>query len=135
MPAPNGDYPSPALTRELYHQLEQWRSQLPPTLRFDDDTPDPEPDLSNIIVVSWLRARYSVARYHIGRPYLCVTSCTEVSADQYRYKALHHTNLLTEWDRQRCSETLRSILRWSEIVRNISSVKGCNHIAFFICGQ
>lgn len=69
--APSGDYPNAALARELYHQLDRWRSQLPTTLRFDDETPiaGPEP-LSDVLVVSLLRSRYFVAQYHLGRPFL-----------------------------------------------------------------
>ncbi|ETN39399.1 uncharacterized protein HMPREF1541_05622 [Cyphellophora europaea CBS 101466] len=119
---PTGDYPNMSLTRELYHQLDQWRSQLPPALRFDDDSPDPDPEvLTNVLVVSWLRARYSVARYHLGRPFL--------------YKALHHPYALTEHDRHRCKQTLESILRWAAIMRNISNVKSCIPLAFLMCGQ
>lgn len=71
LPAPSGEYPNPVLSRELYHQLDRWRSQLPPALRFDDSTPDPDPEiLGSVLVVCWLRARYSVARYHLGRPFL-----------------------------------------------------------------
>lgn len=70
-PAPSGDYPNVALARELYHQLDQWRSRLPPGLRFDDETPIPDPAvLTNVLVVSWLHARYAVAKYHLGRPFL-----------------------------------------------------------------
>lgn len=68
---PSTDYPNAALARELYHQLDQWRSQLPTRLRFDDETPITGPTpLSEVLVGSLLRSRYFVSHYHLGRPFL-----------------------------------------------------------------
>ncbi|KAJ6188435.1 hypothetical protein N7519_003343 [Penicillium mononematosum] len=64
-------YSLSSLEEELTHQLEQWRDQLPAPLQFDEDNLAPLPESpKDILVVSWLRARYMSARYHFGRPLL-----------------------------------------------------------------
>ncbi|SPN99722.1 uncharacterized protein DNG_02573 [Cephalotrichum gorgonifer] len=66
-----GDYPPQALEAELLHQIEQWREQLPEYLQWDDGDLVPSPSSpENILVVSWLRSRYLIARYHLRRPLL-----------------------------------------------------------------
>jgi hypothetical protein len=69
-------YPGPSITAEMHHQLEQWRSNLPPPLQFsDDENVDDSPSPAHVIAKAMLRGRYLVAKFHIGRPFL--------------YKALH----------------------------------------------
>lgn len=69
--ATTGDYASPALVVELLHQLEQWRSQLPLALQFDDVSPLSTPKApGDVLVLPLLRARYVIARYHLARPLL-----------------------------------------------------------------
>ncbi|KPI39966.1 uncharacterized protein AB675_11508 [Cyphellophora attinorum] len=119
---PTGDYPNTALARELYHQLERWRSQLPSGLRFDEETPvDGAGPLGDVLVVALLRSRYFVAQYHLGRPFL--------------YKALHQPSMLTEEDVQRCREALQATLKWADLALNMLSIKSCVPLAFPICGQ
>ncbi|KIW74780.1 hypothetical protein Z517_11550 [Fonsecaea pedrosoi CBS 271.37] len=119
---PSAHYPNAAVAQELYHQLDQWRSQLPAQLRFDDETPVTGPDpVSEVLVVSLLRSRYFVAHYHLGRPFL--------------YKALHHPTALTEYDQQRCKQALRAILKYSEVTESLLGIKGCMPLAFSWCGQ
>lgn len=64
-------YPLPALEEELTLQLETWRQQLPPGLWFDTDAALPTArSQSQGSAAAWLRARYIIAKYHIGRPLL-----------------------------------------------------------------
>lgn len=63
------EYPSQSVAEELHQQLERWRNRLPATLQFDDDHLVPLPESpSRILVVSWLRFRYTIAKFHFGRP-------------------------------------------------------------------
>lgn len=67
------EYPPLALEAEMMHQLEQWRAQLPEALQWDDADLVPAPTSpENILVVTWLRSRYWIARYHLRRPLLYV---------------------------------------------------------------
>lgn len=69
--ANTGDYPHAGLIEELFHQLEQWRIQLPAKLQFDDDSTLPMPNsIANVLVVPWLQSRYVIAQYHLARPLL-----------------------------------------------------------------
>ncbi|KAL2815278.1 hypothetical protein BDW59DRAFT_166868 [Aspergillus cavernicola] len=66
-----GEYSSPSMEEELFQQLERWRNQLPSALQFDDEQLAPLPESpSDILVVSWLRLRYIIAKFHFGRPLL-----------------------------------------------------------------
>jgi hypothetical protein len=67
------DYPPQALEDELFHQIEQWRQQLPEALQFVDGNAEFRPiSPQDYLVVPWLRARYLIAKYHLRRPLLWV---------------------------------------------------------------
>ncbi|KAK2686028.1 hypothetical protein QWA68_015531 [Fusarium oxysporum] len=55
----------------MMYQIEQWREHLPPTIAFDapSELSPPESPLE-LIVSPWLPARYLLAKWHIGRPFL-----------------------------------------------------------------
>ncbi|KAK5275618.1 hypothetical protein LTR40_012761, partial [Exophiala xenobiotica] len=77
--------PSTALAEELWHQLEQWRANLPEALHFTEDDPEPVFDSpSDAVVVALLQARYRISTFHLGRPFL--------------YKALQNPSAATEND-------------------------------------
>ncbi|CAK7205464.1 hypothetical protein SEUCBS139899_008239 [Sporothrix eucalyptigena] len=127
------DYPPQALEDELLHQLEQWRSQLPGYLQWEDDNahryanPSPVIDPSvpttpaNIFVVPWLQARYCIARYHLRRPLL--------------HRALHHPDSMTASDFDKCRDALACAVRWCSIVRPTLEVMDCLYLKYFLCTQ
>jgi hypothetical protein len=81
--AERAGYPTTTITSEMHHQLEQWRTNLPPPLQFSNDKiEDAPPSPAHVIAKAMLRSRYLVAKFHIGRPFL--------------YKALHAPAHTTE---------------------------------------
>lgn len=92
-------YPSAKLTAEMHHQLEQWRSNLPPSLQFsDNESADDSPSPAHVIAKAMLRSRYLVARFHIGRPFL--------------YKALHAPSLTNDAEYLEVRQGLRGGMYW-----------------------
>ncbi|KAJ4132399.1 hypothetical protein NW754_015215 [Fusarium falciforme] len=68
---PGGSYQSLSLEDEFTYQLEQWRHQLPAVIQFEVDSDMPPARYPwDVVVTPWLRARYVVAKWHIGRPFL-----------------------------------------------------------------
>ncbi|KAF9894502.1 hypothetical protein FE257_006385 [Aspergillus nanangensis] len=119
---PDKKYPLTSLEEELSHQLEQWRSQLPLALQFEDDHLVPLGDSpGDILVVSWLRARYLIAKYHFGRPLL--------------HKVLSYPMDATEEDLQRCREVFRLIFSWEPIIQVMGLMKNCMPLKFQISAQ
>ncbi|CAK7229576.1 hypothetical protein SBRCBS47491_007294 [Sporothrix bragantina] len=127
------DYPPQALEDELLHQLEQWRSQLPGYLQWEDDNahryadpgpvfdPSMPPTPASIFVVPWLQARYCIARYHLRRPLL--------------HRALHHPDSMTAADFDKCRDALACAVRWCSIIRPTLEVMDCLYLKYFLCTQ
>ncbi|CAK7274841.1 hypothetical protein SEPCBS57363_006370 [Sporothrix epigloea] len=127
------DYPPQALEDELLHQLEQWRSQLPGYLQWEDDNshryadpgpifnPSVPPSPASVFVVPWLPARYCVARYHLRRPLL--------------HRALHHPDSMTAADYDKCRDALDCAIRWASIIRPTLEVMDCLYLKYFVCTQ
>ncbi|KAL4863336.1 hypothetical protein BDV12DRAFT_177579 [Aspergillus spectabilis] len=116
------EYSSPSVEDELFQQLERWRNQLPPALQFDDDHLAPLPESpSEILVVSWLRFRYIIAKFHFGRPLL--------------HKILSRPNDATEAELRRCTEVFDQVFQWEPIIRVIAVMKSCMPLKFQICSQ
>ncbi|KAH7082296.1 hypothetical protein FB567DRAFT_562111 [Paraphoma chrysanthemicola] len=92
-------YPSASVTAEMHHQLEQWRSNLPPSLQFSDaESADDSPSPAHVIAKAMLRSRYLVAKFHIGRPFL--------------YKALHAPSFTNDTEYSEVREGLRGGMFW-----------------------
>lgn len=52
-------------------QLEQWRDHLPSAIAFETSIELPPPrSAEDVLVIPWLQARYLIAKWHIGRPFL-----------------------------------------------------------------
>ncbi|KAL4869501.1 hypothetical protein BDV12DRAFT_82250 [Aspergillus spectabilis] len=143
----SGTFPHPAVNVELHHQLSQWRSNLPPGLRFPESisnstttspatvTTSPNPisphplsssntrPLSPAVAVSeaMLRGRYMIAKFHIGRPYL--------------YKALRIPNQLSEDDLEQVRAGLQNAMNWPIILGIFRDMKSCIPIKFAFCSQ
>ncbi len=129
------DYPPQAVEDELLHQLEQWRSQLPSYLQWqdsevegildnDDDQYSPPrapPTPADIFVVPWLQARYCIARYHLRRPLL--------------HRALHHPDWMSTAELDTCRDALACAVRWCAVIRPTLRVADCLYLKFFICTQ
>lgn len=146
--ADSGTLPLPAVNAELHHQLEQWRMNLPPALQFDDtrnnnnndDDDDHEIINSNItrsppdttsplspasaVASAMLRGRYTIAKFHIGRPYL--------------YKALVRAptpESLTDTDLEQVRSGLRHAMHWPIVGGIFRRMKSCIPIKFAFCSQ
>ncbi|KAL2807922.1 hypothetical protein BJX63DRAFT_410809 [Aspergillus granulosus] len=116
------EYTSQSVAEELHQQLERWRNRLPATLQFDDDHLVPMPESpSQILVVSWLRFRYIIAKFHFGRPLI--------------HKILHHPNDTTDEELRRCREIFNQIFSWEPFIRLVSVMKSCMPLKFHICCQ
>ena len=92
-------YPTASITAEMHHQLEQWRTNLPPALQFsDDENADDSPSPAHVIAKAMLRSRYLVANFHIGRPFL--------------YKALHAPAHTTDSEYREIRKGLKGGTYW-----------------------
>ncbi|KAL4954147.1 hypothetical protein BDW69DRAFT_183827 [Aspergillus filifer] len=116
------EYSSPSVEEELFQQLERWRNQLPAALQFNDAHLAPLPDSPrNILVVSWLRFRYIIAKFHFGRPLL--------------HKVLSRPEEATEAELRRCAEVFAQIFQWEPIIQVIAVMKSCMPLKFQISSQ
>ncbi|KAL4925272.1 Zn(II)2Cys6 transcription factor [Aspergillus undulatus] len=116
------EYSSPTVEEELFQQLERWRNQLPAALQFDDNNLAPLPDSpSNILVVSWLRFRYIIAKFHFGRPLL--------------HKVLSRPGDTTDAELRRCAEVFDQVFQWEPIIKVIAVMKSCMPLKFQISSQ
>ncbi|EME78661.1 uncharacterized protein MYCFIDRAFT_205123 [Pseudocercospora fijiensis CIRAD86] len=114
--------PSAYLAQELFHQLEQWRSSLPSSIRDDLDS---EPVVHNhpaqTLAVAMLQGRYWISIYHIGRPFL--------------YKALSSVSKLAENDLDICRRSAEAAIAWFAAFQRCIKMRGYMHLNFFVCGQ
>ncbi|KAG5791076.1 hypothetical protein H9Q69_009883 [Fusarium xylarioides] len=116
------DYPPEPVEDELIRQLEQWRERLPPILQFDPKSPLTQAESpSDALVTAWLHARYSVARYHIGRPLL--------------HRALERPASLTEGHLRKCRDAISAVLTWASVIQVTDTMRSCNPLKFFVCSQ
>ncbi|KAK5452165.1 hypothetical protein LTS15_007229 [Exophiala xenobiotica] len=114
--------PSTALAEELWHQLEQWRANLPEALHFAEDDPEPVFDSpSDAVVVALLQARYRISTFHLGRPFL--------------YKALQNPSAATENDLKMCSRALRFAMDWPLIWDRLCAMPNFMPLKYFCAGQ
>ncbi|KAJ4304581.1 hypothetical protein N0V90_000107 [Kalmusia sp. IMI 367209] len=113
---------SPSLTAEMHHQLEQWRSNLPPSLQFtDNENVDESPSPAHVIARAMLRSRYRVAKFHIGRPFL--------------YKALHAPSYTTQSEYEEVRKGLEGAMYWPTTMGLCVQMKSALPIKFGWCSQ
>ncbi|KAF9890946.1 hypothetical protein FE257_005203 [Aspergillus nanangensis] len=142
----SGTFPLPAINIELHHQLEQWRLNLPPAIQFPEAPPTTPADINitaanspnntksphpydtnrpispaTAVSEAMLRGRYSIAKFHIGRPYL--------------YKALRIPGSLTEDDLEQIRSGLRNAMHWPVVGGIFRNMKSCIPIKFAFCSQ
>ncbi|KAL3459699.1 hypothetical protein BJX64DRAFT_264528 [Aspergillus heterothallicus] len=116
------EYSSQSVAEELHQQLERWRNRLPATLQFDDDHLVPQPESpSQVLVVSWLRFRYIIAKFHFGRPLI--------------HKIIHRPTDATDEELRRCTDFFSQIFSWEPFIRLFSVMKSCMPLRFHICCQ
>ncbi|PVH98265.1 C6 zinc finger domain-containing protein [Periconia macrospinosa] len=115
-------HPSPSLTAEMHHQLEQWRNNLPPSLQFSDhEDADDGPSPAHVIAKAMLRSRYLVAKFHIGRPFL--------------YKALHAPGQTTDSEYREIQKGLQGGMFWPTTMGLCVQMKSALPIKFGWCSQ
>ncbi|KAF2275478.1 C6 zinc finger domain-containing protein [Westerdykella ornata] len=114
--------PTPTITAEMHHQLEQWRANLPPALQFTDaDNEDDSPSPAHVIARAMLRSRYLVAKFHIGRPFL--------------YKALHYPTHTTDGEYEEIAKGLQGAMFWPTTTGQCAQMKSALPIKFGWCSQ
>jgi hypothetical protein len=114
--------PSTTLAEELRHQLEQWRANLPRTLKYAEDRPDQAFACpADAVVVGLLYTRYRVSIFHLGRPFL--------------YKAIQNPATLTELDMKICSEALLFAMEWPLTWEICAKMKSFMPLRYFGSGQ
>jgi len=115
-------HPSPTLTAEMHHQIEQWRSNLPPSLQFSDGEEAGEgTSPAHVVAKAMLRSRYRVAKFHIGRPFL--------------YKALHAPGYMTESEYGEVRKGLQAAMYWPTTMGPCAQMKSALPIKFGWCSQ
>lgn len=129
--AETGNLPRPAVSAELHHQIEQWRLNLPPTIQFSENLdgrespsaaePDNPVSPAAAVADAMLRARFRIAKFHIGRPYL--------------YKALRAPVSLTDEDFEQIKSGLRYAMDWPVLRGVFPRMKSGIPIKFAFCSQ
>jgi len=114
--------PTPTITAEMHHQLEQWRTNLPPPLQFsDDEDANTSASPAHVIAKAMLRSRYLVAKFHIGRPFL--------------YKALHAPAYTSEGDYHEIQQGLKGGMYWPTTMGLCTQMKSALPLKFGWCSQ
>ncbi|KAH7136157.1 hypothetical protein B0J11DRAFT_426742 [Dendryphion nanum] len=115
--------PTPNITAEMHHQLEQWRMNLPPSLQFSDteDIAEHSPTPAHVIAKAMLRSRYLVAKFHIGRPFL--------------YKALHYPGHTTEAEYREAQAGLEGGMYWPTTMGLCTQMLSALPVKFGWCSQ
>ncbi|KAF2762860.1 putative C6 finger domain protein [Pseudovirgaria hyperparasitica] len=123
--AETADFPPQAVVAELYHQLEQWREALPSIIQFAHDesaqrhvtkTASPAHAVADAI----LRSRYRIAKFHIGRPFLC--------------KVLQSPSTATQRDLEACASAFEAAMWWPAVQGICQLMKSFSPLKFaFSC--
>lgn len=153
--ADSGAIPLPAVNTELHHQLEQWRTNLPPAIKFSDPQPatshptpvDPSTSIhpSPSSVASPIPA--SPRPQDPLRPISPAVAVTDAMlrgrhmiaqfhiGRPYLYKALRIPNLLTDDDLEQIKSGLRNAMNWPVTQGIFRKMKSCIPIKFAFCSQ
>lgn len=110
--------PSTTVANELRHQLEQWRTNLPPALQFDGDR-DTFSCPAEAFAMSLLQTRYRSAIYHLGRPFL--------------YKSLTNPSLATDQELNFCSEALQTASDWPIATNTCQKMTSFSPLKYYVC--
>lgn len=141
-PAETENFPPPPLVSELHHQLDQWRTSLPELIKFsEEDQSDVRPKSpAHAVADAMLRARYRIANFHIGRPFMSVflkSFCPFFIMTNFihRYKALHRPETLSNYDLQACHDGLLSAMNWAQVMGINRTMMSCMPIKFGLGSQ
>ncbi|KAJ5995018.1 hypothetical protein N7481_001995 [Penicillium waksmanii] len=151
----SGAIPLPAVNTELHHQLEQWRTNLPPAIKFSDPQPatshptpaDPSTSIhpSPSSVASPIPA--SPRPQDSLRPLSPAVAVTDAMlrgrhmiaqfhiGRPYLYKALRIPNLLTDDDLEQIKSGLQNAMDWPVTQGIFRKMTSCIPIKFAFCSQ
>ncbi|KAF2022393.1 hypothetical protein BU24DRAFT_430726 [Aaosphaeria arxii CBS 175.79] len=115
--------PTASMTAEMRHQLEQWRTNLPPSLQFtDDENLELSPSPAHVFAKAMLRSRYLVAKFHLGRPFL--------------YKALHYSpGQISDNEYREIADGLKGGMYWPTTMGLCTQMKAALPLKFGWCSQ
>ncbi|KAJ5575767.1 hypothetical protein N7535_002693 [Penicillium sp. DV-2018c] len=156
----SGTIPLPAINTELHHQLEQWRTNLPPTIQFNNvpysstshSAPaDPSPSASASVSISSPANLSSPRPRTRPDPTIRPLSPAIAVADAmlkgrymiarfhigrpYIYKALRIPHLLTDEDFVQVRSGLQNAMDWPITQGIFRKMKSCVPIKFAFCSQ
>ncbi|OAP56358.1 hypothetical protein AYL99_09537 [Fonsecaea erecta] len=114
--------PSTKVAEELRHQLEQWRTNLPPALHYPGEREKQSFDCpAEAVVVALLQMRYRVSIFHLGRPFL--------------YKAIQNPTSVNETELKLCAEALEYAMDWHMTLDVCVKMRNFAPVKYFACGQ
>ncbi|KAJ5165374.1 uncharacterized protein N7500_007204 [Penicillium coprophilum] len=152
----SGTFPLPAINSELHHQLEQWRTNLPPAIKFNNApysshptpaTPSIHPSPSASVASP---AHMSSPRQRQTDPNKPLSAAIAVAdamlkgrhmiarfhiGRPYLYKALRIPHLLTDEDFLQVRSGLQNAMDWPVTQGIFRKMKSCIPIKFAFCSQ
>ncbi|KAJ5104512.1 transcriptional regulator family: Fungal Specific TF [Penicillium alfredii] len=160
----SGTFPLPAVNAELHHQLEQWRTNLPPTIQFSISSsplpsnshttpaeqsgssihPSPSPAATTTLPNNPISPRPTDST---NRPLSPATAITDAMlrgryqiarfhiGRPYLYKALRIPGSLTDEDFEQIKSGLLNAMDWPVTQGIFRKMKSCIPIKFAFCSQ
>ncbi|KAJ5979137.1 hypothetical protein N7501_002479 [Penicillium viridicatum] len=152
----SGTFPLPAINTELHHQLEQWRTNLPTTIQFNNAPysshptpatpsihPSPSASIASPVHLSSPRPRQTDQNHPLS-PAIAVTDAMLKGRHMiarfhigrpYLYKALRIPHLLTDEDFVQVRSGLQNAMDWPITQGIFRKMKSCIPIKFAFCSQ
>ncbi|KGO45517.1 Transcription factor, fungi [Penicillium expansum] len=152
----SGTFPLPAINTELHHQLEQWRTNLPTTIQFNNAPysshptpatpsihPSPSASIASPAHLSSPRPRHTDPNQPLS-PAIAVTDAMLKGRHMiarfhigrpYLYKALRIPHLLTDEDFVQVQSGLQNAMDWPITQGIFRKMKSCIPIKFAFCSQ
>ncbi|KAJ5398754.1 hypothetical protein N7465_009243 [Penicillium sp. CMV-2018d] len=152
----SGTFPLPAINTELHHQLEQWRTNLPTTIQFNNAPysshptpatpsihPSPSASIASPVHISSPRPRQTDQNHPLS-PAIAVTDAMLKGRHMiarfhigrpYLYKALRIPHLLTDEDFVQVRSGLQNAMDWPITQGIFRKMKSCIPIKFAFCSQ
>jgi hypothetical protein len=113
--------PSPFVAEELFSQLYQWCDNLPTGLKFSENNAVQPHEPAEAVATMLLRTRYTLAIYHISRPFLI--------------KAIRFPLETTDHEIRICSEAMKCAMEWPIGDRKSRQLKTFMPVKYFACAQ
>ncbi|KGO66043.1 Transcription factor, fungi [Penicillium italicum] len=152
----SGTFPLPAINTELHHQLEQWRTNLPKTIQFNNAPysshptpatpsihPSPSASIASPAHLASPRPRQTDPNQPLS-PAIAVTDAMLKGRHMiarfhigrpYLYKALRIPHLLTDEDFVQVRSGLQNAMDWPITQGIFRKMKSCIPIKFAFCSQ